>query len=285
MGSQKFTKEDILRLISHIHESCQFDFTGYAEQSFQRRIDYILSSYNLNSIDELIAGMRKKQISTEKLINDITVNTTELFRDSEVWINLKRNFLPILKKKESIAIWHAGCSSGEEVYSMLILLAEAGLLDKTRVVATDLNTEILEKAKQGKYNTRLHNTYFVNFEKVVCFNPLNEYEELNIPYTKYFDINHKEGYFKAKDFLSENVIFRQNNLLANKVFYKFDLIFCRNVIIYFNTELQNQVITSFHDSLFNSGALLLGSHESLAYLPIARKFEQKLMRGFYYRKA
>ncbi|MBU0489154.1 MAG: protein-glutamate O-methyltransferase CheR [Bacteroidetes bacterium] len=284
MGSTMVTKEEIARLIDELKNNHQFDFSNYAEQSFSRRIDYVLTSYGLDSVDALLDRLRRGRLVPEKLVNDITVNTTELFRDPEVWINLKRNILPILKKKDAIGIWHAGCSSGEEVYSMLILLAEAGMLDKTRMFATDINTEILEKARAARYNYRLHNSYFDNFDKVMKFNPLNELEEIKVDYAKYFDLNSGESYFQVKQFLKNNLILRQHNLLSNNIFYKFDLIFCRNVIIYFNTELQNRVIQSFWDSMFTNGMLLLGSHESLAYLPIASKFENKMMRGCYLRK-
>lgn len=280
----QITKEDIAKLIFEFRNLHKFDFSEYANQSFGRRIEHILVSYNLASVDALLYKLRNDKTLVQKCINDITVNTTELFRDTEIWLNLRRNVLPTFKNSESINIWHAGCSSGEEVYSMLILLNEMEMLHKAKVFATDINTEILEKAKKGIYNRRMHQGYFHSFDTVIKVNPLNFEESIEVPYTKYFDFDDQNANFKIKDFLKEKVTFRIHNLVEGQVFYKFDLIFCRNVIIYFNTELQNRVINLFMESLFNTGILLIGAHENISYLPVGSKFENKIMKGLYFKK-
>ncbi len=277
-------KSDVLRVIYEFQKTYGIDFSNYAEMSFKRRIEHILISHNLGSIDELIRKTRENKEYFQKCINDITVNTTELFRDTPVWLNLRRNVLNIFKDKNHINIWHAGCSSGEEVYSMLILLNELNLLDKAKVFATDINTEILDKARNGVFNNRLHHAYFDNFDKVIKVNPLNFEEKYDIPYTKYFEQDNLNKSFRIKKFLRDKVTFKYHNLVEGSIFYKFDLIFCRNVIIYFNTELQNKVISLFHESLFNDGMLLIGAHENITYLPMGSKFEPKIMKGLYFKK-
>jgi chemotaxis protein methyltransferase CheR len=278
------TKNDLLRVIHEFKKTYDFDFGNYAEQSFKRRIEHIMVTYNLTSIEELLKNVREDKSYFQKCVNDITVNTTELFRDVDVWLNIRRNILNHFKDKTNINIWHAGCSSGEEVYSMLILLNEYNLLDKAKVFATDINTDILNKARNGVFNHRLHHSYFDKFDKVINVNPLNFDQKLDIPYTKYFEIDAANKTFRIKKFLRDKVTFKYHNLAEGSIFYKFDLIFCRNVIIYFNTELQNSVISLFHESLFNDGMLLIGAHENIVYLPVGNKFEAKVMKGLYFKK-
>jgi len=280
----EISENDILRIISEFQKTYDFDFSNYAEMSFRRRIEHLLVSHNLSGADELVVKIRENPQYFQKVINDITVNTTELFRDINVWLNLRRNVLGLFKNKTNINIWHAGCSSGEEVYSMLILLNEMDLLEKTKVFATDINTDILQRAKSGVFNNRLHHTYFDNFDKVIKVNPLNFEESTNISYDKYFEQDSLSKTFKIKQFLRDKVNFKYHNLVSGSIFYKFDLIFCRNVIIYFNTELQNKVISLFHESLFNDGMLLIGAHENISYLPIGNKFESRIMKGLYFKK-
>ena len=278
------TIEDLQKIVFEFKRLYDFDFGDYAEQSFKRRIEHILVTYNLPDVDTLLYKVRKDKQTFQKCLNDITVNTTELFRDVNVWLNLRRNVLQQFKNRTHINIWHAGCSSGEEVYSMLILLNELDMLDKAKVFATDINTDILERAKTGIFNSRLHHAYFDNFDKVIKVNPLNFEETIDVPYAKYFETDSDNKTFKVRDFLRDKVTFKYHNLVNDDIFYKFDFIFCRNVIIYFNTELQNKVVSLFHESLFNDGILLVGAHENITYLPVGSKFESKIMKGLYIKK-
>lgn len=280
----EISDHDIQKIIFEFHKHYNTDFSEYAEMSFKRRIEHLLVSHNLGSADELLLKLRSNKDYVQQCINDITVNTTELFRDVNVWLNLRRNVLRLFKDKTHINIWHAGCSSGEEVYSMLILLNELDLLEKTKVFATDINSDILQRAKSGIFNKRLHHTYFDNFDKVIKVNPLNFEESTDVSYDKYFEQESGSKTFKIKKFLRDKVTFKMHNLVSGPVFYKFDLIFCRNVIIYFNTNLQNHVIGLFHESLFNDGMLLIGAHENISYLPNGNKYENKIMKGLYFRK-
>ncbi len=280
----KVTNDDLSKIIFEFKRLYDFDFSGYAEQSFKRRIEHILVTYNLSDTDKLLSKARKDKEFFQKLINAITVNTTELFRDTDVWFNIRRNVLPKFKNRSHLNIWHAGCSSGEEVYSMLILLNEFDMLDKAKVFATDINTDILQRAKTGVFNNRLNHAYFDNFDKVIKVNPLNFEENIDVPYSKYFETDTNKKIFKVKNFLRDKVTFKYHNLVSDDMFYKFDIIFCRNVIIYFNNELQNKVVSLFHESLFSDGILLVGTNENITYLPAGSRFESKIMKGLYFKK-
>ena len=280
----EITRKEVLKVINEFRKNYSFDFENYAELSFKRRIEYLLVSHNLSGIEELLAKTSSDELYFRKCVNDITVNTTELFRDPDVWLNLRRNIFNNFKDKTRINIWHAGCSSGEEVYSTLILLNEMNLLDRAKVFGTDINTDILQKARDGIFNKRLNHSCFDNFDKVVKISPLNSDNNPHIIYNKYFDRDEITKLYRAKKFLREKATFKYHNLVDGPVFYKFDLIFCRNVIIYFNTELQNEVVSLFHESLFNQGMLLVGMHENISYLPEGSRFESRIMKGLYFKK-
>jgi chemotaxis protein methyltransferase CheR len=280
----ELTRKDILKVISEFKKNYSYDFENYAELSFKRRIEYLLVSHNLTGIEELLAKTSADETYFRKCINDITVNTTELFRDPDVWLNLRRSVFNSFKDKSRINIWHAGCSSGEEVYSTLILLNEMNLLDRAKVLGTDINTDILRKAKEGVFNKRLNQSYFNNFEKVLSVNPLANGNNPDITYNKYYEQDEKTKLFRVKKFIREKATFKYHNLVEGSVFSRFDMIFCRNVIIYFNAELQNKVVSMFHESLFSQGMLLVGVHENIAYLPAGSKFDARIMKGFYIKK-
>ena len=166
---------------------------------------------------------------------------------------------------------------------MLILLNELGLFDQAKVFATDINTDMLEAAKNGTYKYRFNLGYLDNFDKVLKENPFNFEDKVDVPYEKYFDIDKVKDTIQMKPFLREKAVFRKHDLVKDgNVFYsKFDLIFCRNVIIYFNNKLQSRVIDMFNGSLNRDGYLILGSHESILGAS-ANNFERS--KGFYKKK-
>lgn len=262
--------------------SSTYNFSDYSERSFKRRIEKLLVDNHMD-INQLSLKVAKDKSFLEKVVRDITVNTTELFRDPEMWITLRYQILPKLKKNKSIFIWHAGCSSGQEIYSMLILLSELGMFDQAKVFATDINSEMLESAKQGHYKYRFNLGYLDNFDKVIKENPYNYEEKVDVPYEKYFDIDKVKDTITMKQFLREKAVFRKHDLVKDgNIFYsKFDLILCRNVIIYFNNKLQNHVIELFNNSLYRDGYLILGAHESVLG-PVANNFDRT--KGFYRKK-
>ncbi|MDA3952972.1 MAG: hypothetical protein PF485_04960 [Bacteroidales bacterium] len=261
--------------VNTIKNTSGYDFSEYSEKSLKRRLQKILIDNNTDLLG-LINKLKTNKSFLEKTVRDITVNTTELFRDPQIWQTLRYRILPEFSENRNINIWHAGCSTGQEVYSMMILLNELGLLDKAKIFASDLNTDALEAAKKGNYKYRFNIGYLDNFDKVIKENPYN-YEEYNdVPYSKYFKIDKVSDSIQINDFLRQKPIFRQHDLVhgGNLYFAKFDLILCRNVIIYFKYSLQNKVFKLFHDHLYTKGLLVLGMHETMLG-EITSQFDKK----------
>jgi len=252
---------DLRKLIELVKNKYDYDFKDYAMSSFKRRIKRIVELYKFDSVDALVERLTHNPSFFEEFVSEVTVNVTEMFRDPSFWIILRDEIIPnILTNHNKLNIWHAGCSSGEEVFSMQILLEEMGARDKSHTIATDIDTTIINRAKDASISQK-------NME-------LNEnnYERYGGKYMleKYFDKNKERHSFK-KELLS-NVSFRKHDLVKGQVFSKFDLVLCRNVMIYFNQTLQNDVLKTLHESLFKYGFLCIGSKESLIWCDISNKF-------------
>jgi len=276
------TSADVSQFLFTVKSSSNYDFTNYSEKSIQRRVEKLLIDYGMD-LTTISNKIRNDKIFLEKVIKDITVNTTELFRDPQVWINLKYRILPQFRIQKTIFIWHAGCSTGQEVYSMLILLNELDLLDKAKIYATDINEDVIEKAKKGVYPYLFNLNYLENFDKVIKTNPYNFEEQNNVPFEKYFDIDRNKDTITVKPFLQDRVVYRKHDLVTDdNIFYsKFDIILCRNVIIYFNSVLQNRVLEMCSNNLYKGGYLVLGLHEGILG-SVANGFER--VRGIYKKK-
>jgi chemotaxis protein methyltransferase CheR len=244
----------------------------------KRRLAKILFDNNLEFI-VFLHKIEQNKSFLEKIVKDITVNTTELFRDPPVWNSLRFEILPLFQNQSSVNIWHAGCSTGQEVYSMLILLNEINLLDKSYLYATDLNSDVLEHARSGIYDYRFNLNYLDNFDKVIRQN--RSPESTDVDYSKYFMIDEKSDIIKMHTFLTEKPVYKKMDLVreTNPFPLKYDLIVCRNVIIYFNYELQNKVFKLFHDNLNSGGCLILGVHETMLG-PLSIYFEKKFQGYF-----
>jgi chemotaxis protein methyltransferase CheR len=267
-------QEDISKVIQVIKSCSAYDFGNYSIKSFTRRIEKTLFDFKLD-INGLIKNIKSSQEFIEELVKNITVNTTELFRDPKAWQSLRFRILNQFTDNRKINIWHAGCSTGQEVYSMLILLSELGLLEKANVFATDINEDVLAIAKIGEYSYRFNLEYFENFNKVICENPFNLELKDSIPYSKYFEIDKRNDLIRVHDFLRRKPVWIKHDLVTESNIFntKFDLILCRNVLIYFNTELQSKVFETFYQSLFRSGVLMIGIHESIIG-PFANNFSK-----------
>jgi chemotaxis protein methyltransferase CheR len=267
--------QDYQLFLYALKNSSKYDFSQYSEKSLKRRILKVLTDHSMN-ITSLVSKIKTDPEFVEKVVKEITVNTTELFRDPQVWQTIRYTILPRFKNNSVINIWHAGCSTGQEVYSMLILLNELDMLDKARVYATDINTDVMDIAKQGEYKYRFNLTYLDNFDKVIKENPYN-YEEYNdVPYNKYLELDKASDTIKMHSFLREKPVFKKHDLVTenNTLYVKFDLILCRNVIIYFNYNLQCRVFDLFHQSLYDTGCLIMGMHETILGAP-ASKYQKK----------
>jgi len=256
-----------------------YDFTEYSEKSLKRRFAKILMDYRTTAAD-LLFQLRTSSKFVDEVVKRITVNTTEMFRDPPIWFTLRGDILPKLSQKPVIRIWHAGCSTGQEVYSMIILLNEMGLLDKTELYATDLNTDAIDIARKGVYKYKFNISYLDNFDKVIRNDINNPLIVRNIPYEKYFEIDQSGDKLKIKNSLLEKPTYVKHDLVKDGNIFNitFDLIMCRNVIIYFNYNLQNKIFQLFHSSLNKDSFLVLGFHESILG-PFSTKFEK---RGYYY---
>jgi chemotaxis protein methyltransferase CheR len=242
-----------------LNECSPYDFSGYSNNSIKRRIDKIMHDNNLN-IDQLIYRTRTSEEFVEYVVESITVNTTELFRDPPLWVDLYQNVLPALKDKPKIHIWHAGCSTGQEVYSNIILLHQLGLLEKSEIYASDISRNALSQAEKGVYRFSFnYESYYHNFKQIFPSNTKALFET-------FFSINKDvdDSILIRPEFIGK-IMYLRHDLVKEPfpAFSKFDIIFCRNVLIYFNENLQNSIVQRFYERLFSGGSLILGSHESL----------------------
>ncbi|MCQ2251864.1 MAG: hypothetical protein MJZ61_00285 [Bacteroidales bacterium] len=257
------TETDISKIQETIRSVSSYDFTDYSYNSFNRRIEKILGDYKI-TLDELLRNIQKDYNYLERVVRDITVNTTEFFRDTETWHNIRRLLVNRYSESPSINIWHAGCSAGQEVYSMMIMLSELGMLEKASIYATDINEAMLSTATSGRYKYHEVNEYLGNFDKV--FNPtVHESASQFVNIKKYMDINKFKDYVQMSPFLMEKPLFLKHDLVSAKSIanLKFDLILCRNVLIYFNHTLQNRVIKFFYENINTNGCLIIGRHEGI----------------------
>lgn len=253
---------DIKNLNRVLEEKYGYSFSDYAQSSFKRRIARILKLHHHDDIGALIKRLKNDHSYFDVFLDEITVNTTEMFRDPTFWKAVKERVLPSLESHQTIRIWHAGCSSGEEVFTMGILLEEAGLLGKSKIYATDISSTILDKAKKGIYPIRNMETNMMNYELCCGKTGLDKY------YTG-------KGHNAIMDpRLVKSVTWMEQNLITlREPFMKFDIILCRNVMIYFSATLQAKIFKLFHDSLLGNGVLGIGSKESILWNNSASSFE------------
>jgi len=243
--------QELGELILLIKKQFGIDLSDYTKSSLQRRFHHLSVLNGLSSKPQLFEFI-KNQTSKNSLVEKITVNTTEMFRDQTFWTLLREDVLKPLGEKESVSIWHLACSSGEEIVSMNILLQETGLYSKTRVLASDINPSILHKAEKASFPDRKLQLYKTNYSKIQGTRDFESYFEIE---------EHKQFTFK-RDFL-KRTHFSVFDLVLDHSENKFDLILCRNVMIYFNGDLQERVLHKLCDCLTPGGFLALGHNESL----------------------
>ncbi len=249
-------------LFDSLLKKYRLDLSSYATASLDRRLERFLSLYEFNSAEALTERLLGDASFFDHFVKEITVNTTEMFRDPACWQALRNTVLPVLNELPTIRIWHAGCSSGEEVYSMAIMLREEGLYEKARLVATDLNKEVIATAAAGCYSLKSMPLNADNYLKAGGKASLADYYKT-------------EGHQAVMDpTLLSHVRFLKHDLSTGAAFSKFDLILCRNVIIYFNKELQEKVFSLFSQSLFKRGVLVIGKKETLNYFSGYRAFAE-----------
>jgi chemotaxis protein methyltransferase CheR len=253
---------EIELLVEAIYKKYGYDFRNYSEAPLKRRLKYALAV----SEEKNFAAMQHRVLHDtsyfESLLLNLTVNVTEMFRDPTFYRSLREKVLPILRTYPFIKIWHAGCSTGEEVYSMAILLKEENLLKNAMLYATDIDTQVLKKAKEGIYSLDRIKEFTQNYQRAGGHYSFADY------YTARYDAAIMDSSLK------KNIVFSQHNLVTDGAFGEMNMIVCRNVIIYFNRQLQNRVLKLFHDSLVRKGVLCLGSKETTKYLEVKNAFEE-----------
>ncbi len=253
---------EIQLLLEGLYQYYGYDFRNYALASLKRRIHNFMHSQGLKNISALQEKLLHDRTCMDRFLVNLTVNVTSMFRDPSFYLSFRNNVVPLLRTYPFIRIWHAGCSTGEEVYSMAIVLQEEHLYHRCRIYATDTNEKVLQTAKTGIFPLKLMQEYTQLYLKAGGKQSFSEY------YTAAYD----HAIFRAS--LRDNVIFAQHNLATDSSFNEFNVIFCRNVLIYFNQILQKQVHTLFYNSLCNFGILGLGRQESLRFTPYEQYYEE-----------
>ena len=264
--------EEIKTVIEVFKKNSSYNFSEYSAKSFRRRIEKILIDESC-TIKKLITKLETNEKYLDYIKNKITVNTTELFRDSEMWISLYKPLKQYLIHKQDINIWHAGISSGEEIYSMKIFLDIINYKGNQKLLGTDFNNIILEIAKKGEYKNNIIADYINNYNLVR--NGLSKYEFFN-DFSKYITYNEDKDLLIIKNEYKNNIKIDFFDLINSEYNFntKFDIIMCRNVLIYFDLNLQNTIINKFYNLLNKGGLLILGAHESIMP-PLLNKFENK----------
>jgi chemotaxis protein methyltransferase CheR len=254
--------EEIIILLQDILEIYGYDFTAYAKASLRRRITRLMALDRFPSFAEFRYRMVNDPAYLDRFVEQVSVNVTEMFRDPDFYKVLRTKVLPVLATYPHIRIWHAGCASGEEVYSMAIMLQEENLLHKTLLYATDINPEALEVARDGVYKLSNMKQYSENYIASGGKRSLSDYYIANYDHVR------------MDDSLMKRTIFSTHNLVSDSSFNEFQLILCRNVLIYFEKDLQNSVIRLFDASLDHLGYMALGSKETLRFSEIAQRYAQ-----------
>jgi len=249
-------------LLEAIVRQYGFDFRGYARSSLKRRVRAAVAAEGLATVAGLLEKTLHDEGCLERLLLGLSVNVSAMFRDPGFFRAFRERAVPLLRTYPFIRIWQAGCSMGEEVYSLAILLQEEGLYDRCRIYATDMNEIVLKKARDGIYPLDVMQKYTANYIASGGTATFSDY------YTAAYD------HVILRDSLRERVVFSQHNLVSDGVFNEFDVILCRNVMIYFTQPLQERVLDLFSRSFATFGLLGLGSHESLRFLAKDHEYEQ-----------
>jgi len=255
-------EEEVDLLVNELADRYGYDFTNYARASLRRRINRLLTIDRIPSFAELLYRVKNDGDYLTHIVEELTVNVTEMFRDPLMFKIIREKVLPVLATHPFIRIWHAGCASGEEVYSMAIMLEEANLLRKSLIYATDINPSVIENIKRGIFSLNRMQQYSENY---ILSGGKKDFSSF---YTAQY------GWAKFNQKLKQKMIAATHNLVSDRSFNEFQLILCRNVLIYFDKILQDKVLNLFSDSLEKLGFLVLGSKENLRFSSVAKKFVQ-----------
>jgi chemotaxis protein methyltransferase CheR len=254
--------EQVETLLSDLLEQYGYDFTGYSRASLKRRITRLYAMDKAVSFGEFRYRVNNDNAYFKRFVEQITVNVTEMFRDPAFFKRLREEVLPILGTYPFIRIWLAGCSTGEEAYSISIILKELNLLHKSLIYATDLNPAVLERAAQSMFGLSNMKQYSENY---ILSGGTKDF-------SSYYSANYSLAKFNEE--LKSKIIFSTHNLVSDHSFNEFQLILCRNVLIYFDRDLQQKVLNLFDDSLEDLGYLALGTKETINFSQITKKYKR-----------
>jgi chemotaxis protein methyltransferase CheR len=260
--SNELESLEIRLLLEAVFSQYGYDFRDYNPASISRRVQKRVKAEKLKTISGLTERVLHDQTCMSRLFFDLSINVTTMFRDSDFFLAFREKVIPLLATYPFIRIWVAGCSTGEEVFSISIILKEAGLLERCRIYATDINEEILETARSGIFPLKMMREYTANYHASGGTSAFSGY------YTAKYD----SAIFNP--YLKENIVFAKHDLAIDTSFNEFNAIICRNTMIYFNRRLQNRVFELFHNSLATFGIIGLGSSESLKFSTIEGSYEQ-----------
>lgn len=260
---------DVLELV---YEKSGLEFREYAFASVRRRVRLAAADEGLATVAELLQRVRSDGAALSRLLSRLTLPVTTMFRDPQFHAEFRRQVIPMLHTHPYLRLWVAGCSTGQEVYSLAIVLHEEGLLDRSRIYATDVQPAMLDRAREGIYPLALMQDYTRNYQAAGG----------RADFSDYYTADAHGAIMRS--FLKTNVVFGQHNLVTDHSFNEFQVIFCRNVMIYFNARLQERVHTLLYDSLAIFGYLGVGRGETIRFTPYESSYEAVSVRERIYRK-
>lgn len=255
-----------------IYQAYGYDFRNYAYESIRRRILHAMQVLGERTVSGFIPRILHDSRQLHLLLDLLIINVSEMFRDPSMFKEFRKKVVPLLRTYPNIRIWHAGCSRGEEVLSMAILLEEEGLYDKVRIYATDIDEGALTFARQGQYPLSTMERFALNYRLAGGTRDFSEY----------YTVEYNEARFRPT--LLRNVMYASHNLVTDHSFNEFNVIMCRNVMIYFDRQLQNRVHQLFYDSLAMFGFLSLGSPETVSNFTGADCYESISEKEKLYRR-
>jgi chemotaxis protein methyltransferase CheR len=271
-GEEALEDIELDLLLEGVFRRYGMDFRGYARMSLRRRVWNMVQAQRLESISALQARVLHDSVMMQELLQHLSVNTTTMFRDPSFFVAFRERVVPHLFSAPFVRIWHAGCSTGEEVYSLAILLVEAGLYERSRIYATDMNAAVVERAKSGIFPLEHMREYTSNYQRAGG----------KAAFSDYYTANYDHAIFRAS--LRKNIVFAQHNLVSDGTFNEFNVVLCRNVLIYFGTDLQARVHRLLHQSLRRFGILALGRGETLRHTVIENDYDEVDIEERLYRR-
>ncbi len=272
MRIKDITEMEIALLLESVFIQYGYDFRQYSGAHIRRRIMNRMLMSGIADITQLHNRVLGDEGFAYSFLQDLSITVTEMFRDEGFYRSLRENVIPVLKTYPFIKIWHAGCSTGEEAYSMAVVMQEEGLYDRTTIYATDFNQHALNRAKDGIYSNKMIKEYTTNYQLSGGKESFSNY------YTSSYD------HVIMNQSLKKNIVWANHNLVTDGVFAEVNMILCRNVLIYFDKVLQNKVQDLFYHSLMNGGILCLGSKEGLRFADIYEEYTEMDKKHRIYKK-